>query len=86
MFLQKGIRKHGKTAERLQEESVKNLAVLLQIYTGMRVGELTALKPEDNKSKQCLHICRTEYLISIAGKRVNRKRPKPSKYKAFERF
>jgi len=44
-----------------QEESVKNLAVLLQIYTGMRVGELTALKPEDNKSKQCLHICRTEY-------------------------
>ena len=39
----------------------------------MRVEELTALKPEDNKSKQCLHICRTEYLISIAGKRVTSK-------------
>ena len=40
----------------------KNLAILLQIYTGVRVGELTALKPEDNACRFHLTICRTEYL------------------------
>lgn len=39
----------------------QNLAILLQIYTGVRVGELTALKPEDNNKSRYLRICRTEY-------------------------
>lgn len=39
----------------------KNLGIALQIYTGLRVGELTSLKPEDNKTKNHLQICRTEY-------------------------
>lgn len=40
----------------------RNLAVLLQIYSGLRVGELTALKPEDiNWQQKKLYIHRTEH-------------------------
>ena len=40
----------------------KDYAVLLQIYSGVRVGELTALKRGDNAERNHLFICRTEYV------------------------
>ncbi len=44
-----------------KNKTKRDLALLLQIFTGMRVGELTALKPCDNEDKYHLKICRTEY-------------------------
>lgn len=57
-----------------QRKIKKDLAVLLQIYTGLRVGELTALKPSDNARERVLHVCRTEYgcIDKETGKRVIR--------------
>lgn len=40
----------------------KDCAILLQIYSGIRVGELAALKREDNTERNHLFICRTEYV------------------------
>ncbi len=50
----------------------KDLAILLQLYSGLRVGELTALKAEDNVAKNQLFVCRTEYnhLDKKTGKRT----------------
>mgnify|MGYP002620195619 FL=1 len=36
-----------------------NMGILLQFQTGMRVGEISALRPEDIKDR-CINICRTE--------------------------
>lgn len=44
-----------------EHPTTKNLGLLLQIYTGIRVGELSSLKPVDNIKKCYLRICRTEY-------------------------
>lgn len=36
-----------------------NMGILLQFQTGMRIGEVAALKPIDIKN-HCIHVCRTE--------------------------
>lgn len=50
----------------------RNLAIYVQLYTGMRVGELVALKPSDNIGECILHVCRTEfdYKDEKTGKRT----------------
>ncbi len=55
-------------------QTQRDLAILLQIYTGLRVGELTALKPEDNYEVLHLRIARTEYNYydTELGKRVSK--------------
>ncbi len=40
--------------------SIVNFGILLQIYSGLRIGELTALKASDNKSEGHLSVRRTE--------------------------
>lgn len=44
----------------LENGRIRDLALLLQMYTGIRVGELTALKSCDNIAKNKLLIRRTE--------------------------
>ena len=44
----------------LENGTVRDLALLLQMYTGLRVGELTTLKSCDNVEKNKLLIRRTE--------------------------
>lgn len=66
-------RKHSRT-EVFSENEIKqlvkylsnnptliNLGILIQIYTGVRVGELSSLKREDNNQQMVLRISRTEY-------------------------
>lgn len=61
----------------LRKNSLRDLGVLLVFWTGLRVGELAALKPEDiitNGSYKKLHIQRTEIHYSKPdsnGKRSN---------------
>lgn len=61
----------------LQKDSLRYLGVLLVFVTGMRVGELSALKPEDILIKEksgSIHVCRTEVHYSEEdgqGKRKN---------------
>ncbi len=44
----------------LGHPTTRHLGILLQIYSGIRVGELVALKAEDNIRNTCLNIRRTE--------------------------
>lgn len=61
----------------LQKDTLRYLGVLLVFVTGMRVGELSALKPEDIQLKEkggSIHVCRTEVHYSVTdeyGKRKN---------------
>lgn len=61
----------------LQKDTLRYLGVLLVFVTGMRVGELSALKPEDIQLKEkggSVHVCRTEVHYSVtdeSGKRKN---------------
>lgn len=61
----------------LQKDTLRYLGVLLVFVTGMRVGELSALKPEDIQLKEkggLIHVCRTEVHYSVtdeSGKRKN---------------
>jgi integrase len=43
-----------------EHPTIRNLGLLLEIYTGIRVGELSSLKPADNQKRGYLNICRTE--------------------------
>lgn len=47
----------------LKKDSLRYLGILLVFVTGLRVGELAALKPEDIRLKEnsgTIHVCRTE--------------------------
>ena len=61
----------------LQKDTLRYLGILLVFVTGLRVGELSALKSEDIKLKQkggSIHVCRTEVHYSItddSGKKKN---------------
>lgn len=61
----------------LQKDSLRHLGVLLVFVTGLRVGELAALKPEDLHLRErsgIIHVCRTEVHyseINEQGKRKN---------------
>lgn len=61
----------------LQKDTLRYLGVLLVFVTGMRVGELSALKPEDvqlTEKSGLIHVCRTEVHYSVtdeSGKRKN---------------
>lgn len=61
----------------LRKDTLRYLGVLLVFVTGMRVGELSALKPEDIQLKEkggSVHVCRTEVHYSVtdeSGKRKN---------------
>lgn len=60
----------------LQKDTLRYLGVLLVFVTGMRVGELSALKPEDVfiKGKSgSIHVCRTEVHYSEEDKNGKRK-------------
>lgn len=60
----------------LQKDSLRYLGVLLVFVTGMRVGELSALKPEDIQLKEkggSIHVCRTEVHYSIENEQGKRK-------------
>lgn len=48
-----------------------NLGLALMFYTGLRVGELSTLKKEDNAKRYFLNICRTEVTYQENGKYVN---------------
>ena len=46
----------------LSHPTIWNLGILLSFQTGLRVGELSALKEEDwDSDRHCLHVRRTEY-------------------------
>lgn len=51
---------------------IVNMGLLLEFFTGTRVGVLSSLKPEDNNRRQVLKIQRTEYMYydKIEKKRV----------------
>lgn len=61
----------------LQKDTLRYLGVLLVFVTGMRVGELSALKPEDvqlTEKSGLIYVCRTEVHYSVtdeSGKRKN---------------
>lgn len=61
----------------LKKDSIRYLGVLLVFVTGMRVGELAALKPEDiqlNRKGSFIHVRRTEVHyseINAQGQRKN---------------
>lgn len=61
----------------LKKDSLRYLGILLVFVTGLRVGELAALKPEDIQFKEkggSIHVCRTEVHYSVTddyGKRKN---------------
>jgi integrase len=51
----------GRIIVYLQEnESIENLGIMLLFQTGLRVGELAALKPEDRVNERMFHVSRTE--------------------------
>ena len=45
-----------------QEDDIRALGLLLSVYSGLRIGELSALKPGDWNDKY-LHIQRTEIKV-----------------------
>ena len=51
---------------------IVNLGLLLEFFTGTRVGELSSLKHEDNKRRYILKVQRTEYMYydKVEKKRV----------------
>ncbi|MCQ5202002.1 tyrosine-type recombinase/integrase [Mordavella massiliensis] len=61
----------------LKKDSLRYLGILLVFVTGLRVGELAALKPEDIRLKEnsgTIHVCRTEVHYNEekeSGKRKN---------------
>ena len=61
----------------LQKDTLRYLGVLSVSVTGMKVGELSALKPEDIQLKEkggSIHVCQTEVHYSVTdeyGKRKN---------------
>ena len=60
----------------LQKDTLRYLGVLLVFVTGMRVGELSALKPEDILIKEksgSIHVCRTEVHYSEENEQGKRK-------------
>lgn len=60
----------------LKKGTLRYLGVLLVFVTGMRVGELSALKPEDIQVKEkgsFIHVCRTEVHYSIENEQGKRK-------------
>lgn len=60
----------------LQKDTLRYLGVLLVFVTGMRVGELSALKPEDiqiTDKNSFIHVCRTEIHYSEEDERGQRK-------------
>lgn len=44
-----------------ENPTVENLGLMLQFFTGMRVGELSSLKPIDNSKRFVIKVRRTEY-------------------------
>lgn len=62
-----------RVTEYLQDNpDIVNLGLLLEFFTGTRVGELSSLKHEDNDRRYILKIQRTEYMYydKESGKRV----------------
>lgn len=60
----------------LQKDSLRYLGILLVFVTGLRVGELSALKPEDILIKEksgSIHVCRTEVHYSEENEQGKRK-------------
>lgn len=60
----------------LQKDTLRYLGVILVFVTGMRVGELSALKPEDIliiEKSGSIHVCRTEIHYSEEDEQGNRK-------------
>ena len=54
----------------VKNPSVENLGLALMCLTGLRIGELAALKPEDNIENCVLAIHRTETRFDKNGKKV----------------
>lgn len=60
----------------LQKDSLRYLGVLLVFVSGLRVGEISALKPEDITIKEksgLIHVCRTEVHYSKVDESEKRK-------------
>ena len=54
----------------MENPTIENLGLALMCLTGLRIGELAALKLEDNVASCQLYIHRTETRMSVDGKRV----------------
>ena len=56
-----------------EKDTLENLGILFLFQTGLRVGEISSLKPKDRVNDNMFHVCRTEvsYKDLETGKYVN---------------